>query len=389
MSLPSSLTVLGIGSHTTSSQSQNIFVETTLAYALTYLMAFDQLKVGRICVTILADQDYYSPSESLGILALRSKQRFLDFNIPLPQAHKTGLGSSAALVTALTAALIAHYAPHEVADIQSAETKSKLHNLAQAAHCASQGKIGSGFDVAAATYGSCTYRRFSPSILEGLGDIGSNGFAARLKAIVDDTSAVCHWDTFIDKTSATSLPKGLRLLMCDVDCGSETVGMVKKVLEWKKRKPDEAILLWKLLEEANENLAQELHNLSLEVTTAAESYGNLRSIILNIRSLIREMSTKSNVPIEPKVQTELIDACCRIEGVVGGVVPGAGGYDAIVLLARDDQKVVNALSKFLEGYSTERDSTEISIGSVRILGVKQDDKGLIAEDVMQYQEWSR
>ncbi len=54
--------------------------------------------------------------------------------------------------------------------------RDKLHNLAQAAHCAAQGKVGSGFDVGAAVFGSCSYRRFSPSILEGLGDAGTPGF---------------------------------------------------------------------------------------------------------------------------------------------------------------------------------------------------------------------
>jgi phosphomevalonate kinase len=113
--------------------------------------------------------------------------RFSDFNVPLHEAHKTGLGSSAALVTAFATAIVAHYAPHAVVDVSSAQEKSRLHNLAQAAHCAAQGKIGSGFDVAAAVYGSCVYRRFSPSILEGLGNLGVEGFSTRLRRIVEDT----------------------------------------------------------------------------------------------------------------------------------------------------------------------------------------------------------
>jgi len=41
-----------------------------------------------------------------------------------------------------------------------------VHNVAQLCHCAAQGKIGSGFDVSSAVYGSQVYTRFSKEILE-------------------------------------------------------------------------------------------------------------------------------------------------------------------------------------------------------------------------------
>lgn len=40
-----------------------------------------------------------------------------------------------------------------------------IHSVAQVAHCVAQGKIGSGFDVSCAVYGSQRYVRFSPSVL--------------------------------------------------------------------------------------------------------------------------------------------------------------------------------------------------------------------------------
>ena len=377
-----------LGRHTTSSQSRNKFVETALDYALTYSSAANHAAIGPASVTILADTDYYSHSGSSGSDVPPTLDRFLDFNVPLSQAHKTGLGSSAALVTALTTAVVAHYAPNEVADVRSMQVRSRLHNLAQAAHCAAQGKVGSGFDVAAATYGSCVYKRFSPSILEGLGEIGAEGFATRMKSIIDDSDPARKWDTIIDQSSSASMPDKLRLVMCDVDCGSETVGMVKQVLSWKKEKPEEAILLWETLHKGNEDLAAELHELTSKDANSIDSYDDLRTIILTIRSLIREMSSKAGVPIEPRVQTDLIDACCRLPGVVGGVVPGAGGYDAIALLVENEQEVVDALNRFLESYQVDADGGGgVSIGKVRLLGVKQDDQGVKAEDGTQYKSW--
>lgn len=40
-----------------------------------------------------------------------------------------------------------------------------VHMIAQSAHCIAQGKIGSGFDVSSAVYGSQRYVRFSPEVL--------------------------------------------------------------------------------------------------------------------------------------------------------------------------------------------------------------------------------
>lgn len=42
------------------------------------------------------------------------------------------------------------------------------HNTAQYVHCLAQGKFGSGFDVAAAIYGSHVYTRFDPKVLDPL-----------------------------------------------------------------------------------------------------------------------------------------------------------------------------------------------------------------------------
>ena len=379
-----------LNSHSTSKTSQNKFVETALAYALTYASAVDHTKIGPTSITILADTDYYSHPGSAGNEILPTEDHFLHFNVALHEAHKTGLGSSAALVTALTTAVLAHYAPREIIDVKSDHEKARIHNLAQVAHCAAQGKVGSGFDIAAAVYGSCIYKRFSPSILEGLGEIGSEAFSTRLKEIVEDHNPTKKWDVSINKQFAKVVPRGLRLLMCDVDCGSETVGMVKKVLSWRKSYPEESTLLWETLQRGNEDLVAQLQQLSSTSASTPEDYENIRTVILTIRSLIREMSSKSGVPIEPLVQTKLIDACCELPGVVGGVVPGAGGFDAMALLVEDRDDVVDALRKFVESYQVgPDDGGGVSIGKVRLLGVKQEDQGVRREDSRHYQKWLR
>lgn len=379
--------LLTLRSHSSVLQSRNKFVETALAYSLTYISTLAHSSIASASVTILADTDYYSNTGSAGNATTTAKQRFLDFNVPLQEAHKTGLGSSAALVTAFTAAILGHYLSAELLSLTSEAGKARVHNLAQAAHCAAQGKIGSGFDVAAAVYGSCIYRRFSPSILENLAEVGTKCFSARLKSVTENTDQSQYWDMEINKAGAF-LPAGLRLVMCDVDCGSETVGMVKKVLSWRKGSPEEAALLWTTLQKGNEDLVEELRRLAQEPELSSSHFENLGTIFLTIRSLMREMSKKADVPIEPKVQTQLLDACCQIPGVVGGVVPGAGGFDAIALLVEDKQEVYDTLHTVLDSYTVDAERGDgDSIGQVRLLGVQQEMQGAKVEDPAIYDGW--
>ena len=304
----------------------------------------------------------------------------------IEEAHKTGLGSSAALVTALTAAVTAYLIEFDQLDTNSVEGRRRIHNLAQAAHCAAQGKIGSGFDVAAAVFGSCVYRRFSPSILEQLGDVEYDGFTERLQGLVEDTDSSAKWDVVIDKAPAV-IPPGLSLMMCDIDCGSETVGMVKKVLAWRSAQKAEADLLWATLQKGNEDLAHELQRVSQKSDGSEQSFQSLKDTILTIRSLIREMSTNSGVPIEPEISTELIDTCSKVPGVIGGVVPGAGGFDAVALLLKDDAGTVKALQKVLDGYRGTSTGSGQGIKKARLLGVKQDSEGFRLESLAKYRYW--
>jgi phosphomevalonate kinase len=342
---------------------------------------------GPTMITILADEDYYSQSNASSTEP-HSRGSFPDFGVSLKDAHKTGLGSSAALVTALTTALMVYHVlrPEKLRDDR---TLAKVHILAQAAHCAAQGKVGSGFDVATAVYGSCIYRRFTPSLLESIGDPGSVKFAEHLFMTVEDLEVERKWDAEIAK-SAVDIPKEMRLIMCDVDCGSETPGMVKKVLTWRKDNFEEASILWGALQKGNEELAEELRRLSCLHDFPHLDYSNLRDIILTNRSLIREMSAKSKVPVEPRVQTELLDACSAITGVIGGVVPGAGGFDAITLLIMNQESVFKELEAlFVNWKSTIVNDDDQRIGKIRLLGVKQDMEGVQVEEQAKYIPWTQ
>ncbi|KAJ6112954.1 Phosphomevalonate kinase eukaryotic [Penicillium capsulatum] len=366
---------------------RNSFVETSLSYALTYISyVADSKDFGSLSVTILADNDYYSETAtSTGPASQDRSARFVDFGVPLQEAHKTGLGSSAALVTALVSALVIHRTM-QAEDLGTG--RDKLHNLAQAAHCSAQGKVGSGFDVAAAVYGSCLYKRFSPAILEAVGDVGTAGFEERLFAVVEDADTQHPWDTeCVD--FGMQLPRGMQMVLCDVDCGSQTPSMVKKVLQWRNENRSEADILWASLQNNNERLRQELKRLAQHPDANTDgNFAEVRALIQRTRHHIRTMTRRTGVPIEPSVQTELLDSVSEVDGVIGGLVPGAGGYDAIVLLIRDDPTVVARLNERLVDYkSSVEDDFGGQIGNVRLLGVRHGSEGVKNEVLEQYAGW--
>ncbi|KAI1078200.1 Phosphomevalonate kinase [Whalleya microplaca] len=348
----------------------NPFVEITLAYALTYIASAAHLRASSTFdpahFTILADNDYYSQPHSSS--SDSNPTRFAKFPTELKDAHKTGLGSSAALVTSLTAALLSHYLPPAAFDPATEAGRRTLHNLAQAAHCAAQGKVGSGFDVAAAVYGSCHYRRFSPAVLQAVPEVGTPGFAPALAACVDSVDA---WDARVEADGVV-LPPGVALRMCDVDCGSQTVGMVKKVLQWRQEDPEGSRKLWDDLQ---------ARNAALGAVLSEGKVDEIRGAVAAVRELIRDMGVRSGVPIEPESQTALLDALTEVEGVYAGVVPGAGGFDALALLVKDDEETERRITTFLEKWSKEKG------GVVRLLGVKGETEGVRKESLKQYVGW--
>lgn len=387
--------------------SKNVFVEYALRYTLSYLSSsnsdFASTVLPGAVITIYADNDYYSqPSSKKSTLP-----RFNNLNVPITAAHKTGLGSSAALTTALVACILTSYSgPKIKLDLLSKPNQRIIHNLAQASHCAAQGKVGSGFDVAAAVFGSCVYRRFSPSVLQEIGNADSEGFSGRLKTVVDKS-----WDMKVEKTR---VPPGLRLIMCDVDCGSSTPGMVRKLLSWKKENEREATARWDTIEDLNKGLIDLLDNArklsdhspgpysaalqSITTNRSSENITDECSVILQnisqqielIRSNIRAMGEAAGVPIEPPAQTKLIDhAIDSIDGVLGGVVPGAGGYDAVVFLAVDTDATFQSLEKFLSSYKFEGGEIESekhggNKGKVEALKTREECEGIKREEISLY-----
>ncbi|KAK4222228.1 putative Phosphomevalonate kinase [Podospora fimiseda] len=339
--------------------NKNHFVETTLNYVLSYITQHHpnvSIKPSRF--SIVADNDYYSSTTP----TTSSSSRFKPLGQTISKANKTGLGSSAALVTSLTGAILTHYLPSSLFSLSNPYSRLALHNLAQAVHCAAQGKIGSGFDVASAVYGSCIYRRFSPSILKAIPQPGTPGFAKAVEETIHG-----EWDHKTEKDK-TAIPEGYAIRMVDVTGGTQTVSMVKSVNAWREANKEESDELFGELQGCVEGLAAALKE---------GEEGGIKKAMKPVREIMKKIGDLSGTPIEPESQTKMLDALEGVEGVVGSVVPGAGGYDAAAILVRDEQDkgTIKRVEKFLEGWSEKKGV------KAKLLDVLGETEGVRVEDL--------
>lgn len=129
-------------------------------------------------IKLRADNDFYSQINHLQSInkpllssSLAELPKFmpcpLDPATNKPIVIKTGMGSSAALCTALMSSLLQFFFLIDLPSSASFKSRSNaygfterlerdkmiLNNLSQLAHAVAQGKLGSGFDVSAAVYG--------------------------------------------------------------------------------------------------------------------------------------------------------------------------------------------------------------------------------------------
>lgn len=352
-----------------SNTSRNEFVEKTLRVSLLYLMQdkASTSSVCEVCLTIQADNDFYSLVPHLEERQLsRNLQHAMSLPSFLPAAKdkatgkifKTGLGSSACLVTSLVGALCHTFGKADC-----------IFNLAQISHCHAQGKVGSGFDVSAACHGSHVYSRFPKEVLTMLlvlldkEDVSVDTVRNSLTKAVETT-----WKGGVK--ASLELKCLLQVTMADVAGGSESPSMARRVLAWKNKQIEEGkqpVPHWDDLVHINQRIVALLQRIaalpdfndeekrmlaensingwSSEVFAAANLFeaakilSQLQEAFMESRRHLKAMGDAAGVPIEPDEQTALADATLRVPGVVAALVPGAGGYDALACLYIDHPAV--------------------------------------------------
>ncbi|TPX35407.1 phosphomevalonate kinase [Synchytrium endobioticum] len=367
-------------------QKSNNYLEITIQYALaacSMLSTYKTIIHNGLDVTIQGHNDFYSQREELkrkglplNYSSLKQLPPFSPTHTTLSEVHKTGLGSSAAMIASLTGALLVYFEAASLPSTTQSTSESNsssnslrlIHNLAQLSHCLAQGKVGSGFDVSAAVRGSHSYKRFSPSIIEPLMSLHSSASQRDYALLIRTINPFLggEWD---DECIPFELPKGFSMMLADIDAGSSTPKLVSQVLAWRNAKPDEANALWNELHTSNQKVEKGLHHLvqlqeddgkafESAIATCCRLAGseweklamksesaestvitalcNVYATFQSVRKCLRDMSQRAGVPIEPPEQTRLLDVCQSQPGVLMAGIPGAGGYDAIFVILVSD-----------------------------------------------------
>ncbi|XLS64373.1 hypothetical protein HN51_024347, partial [Arachis hypogaea] len=164
-----------------------------------------------------------------------------------PEVAKTGLGSSAAMTTAVVGALLHYLGVIKLSSSKDQQDRKDytdidlLHKIAQTAHCIAQGKVGSGFDVSSAVYGSQRYVRFSPEVISSV-QVAAQALPAP-EVISDILNG--NWD---HERTEFSLPPLMTLLLGEPGTGgSSTPSMVGAVKKWQKFDPQKSLDTWRRL----------------------------------------------------------------------------------------------------------------------------------------------
>ena len=244
-----------------------------------------------------------------GKTPLRIKTWGEDLNLEVNgQNKKIGFGSSAAAVVAIVGGIFS-FMRKPLYEVKNLEY---IYKLSAIAHFLSQGKLGSGFDVAASTYGGVfVYSRFDPSWL--------------LNRVVTEpiTSLVeAKWPGFSVKS--LGLPSELKLLVGWTKESASSAKMLKDFNEWKK-------------EGSGQMYLSEIANVASKAISAWSK--NDRAAFLDAlrfnRHLLRELGQVSGVPIETTELKKLADIAEKYGAA--GKLSGAGGGDCGIAVTYDEE----------------------------------------------------
>lgn len=340
---------------------------------------------------------------------LSSLEKFSSIYYGDQRVAKTGLGSSATLVTSLVASILV-WGLNLTSNVPESEFNMKnhlnlIHNIAQISHCNAQGKVGSGFDVSSAIYGSQIYKQFDKSIIEN--ELNS------ISSIEKDNSTLIYPITnsfmkeFVQKVSLSwnsqvkniRLPKGMVLTLCETGKDMNTPLSVRKVLDWANNEKEKANHLFNEINKLNEIIIDtffEILDLQesykeydqyrnhyatltskeiLELNESSDQYllPRLKLIIQTfgcVRNYLKELTERTQTPIEPQEISDILDEMMNIKGVIMAGAPGAGGYDAIYSILLDESCYSNLENMWLKYESL----------NVSPLLTREDNRGVSIED---------
>lgn len=269
--------------------------------------------------------------------------------------EKTGLGSSAAVTVATVGALFASFG------LNIEENANLISRASHLAHFFAQGKVGSGFDISCAVFGTQKYIRFSPSLIQNIK--------------LEDREEIIRvldrqWNWSVEKIP---FPQEFSIVFGNfVGQSTSTSEMVKRVYEFKEMEPDKYDLLMDEINYTNLLVLNAIERMNYFYKNDEEQYQEslqeFKNYFRKARLLTKELGQASEAPIETDEFSALIDESEK-NGAFVAKLPGAGGGDAIcaICLNQEDEE---RLKNFWRNYQKIK---------IEVLDVHLDDRGVKKE----------
>ena len=224
------------------------------------------------------------------------------------EAEKLGFGSSAAAVVAISGAVLKLHG----GEIETEQEKEVLFKLGIIAHYFAQSKIGSGFDVAASTFGGALlYRKFDPQWLEG---------KLKEKSVFGVVNSKWPWL----EHKNIELPRQMRVVVGFTGKSASTKELVTRLKSFREGQKEDY-----------GRIISEIVQITTSLVGALEKQDNKKILHLleRNRNALRELSDKSGAGLET-AELEKIALAAKKYGAAGKF-SGAGGGDCGIAVCFD------------------------------------------------------
>ncbi len=235
--------------------------------------------------------------------------RIVTYNDPELSAKsmKTGFGSSATSTVSAVAAIL---------KLHGIDDREIVYNISKYSHFRSQGAVGSGFDIAAACFGSHFF--------------------------VSQPIDMSNLREFMQSKAKLSIgrfdwPPSLLPLVAFTGSSASTKVFVEKIQKFRESKPQEY-----------NNFMQEYNNINLKLKDAFVFHkpDEIQSLLGQSWGMRKKLGEMAHAPIEPENYSRLFKEMNK-RGAFAAGLTGAGGGDSILALCTsEDDK--NRLADFLD-----------------------------------------
>lgn len=232
--------------------------------------------------------------------------------------QKIGFGSSAAISVAIVAALLKFHG----IDVKEKRSKDLIYKIAATAHYIAQGKVGSGFDIAAATFGGIiVYKRFDPKWL--IAEINSG---KKIAEIMDT-----KWPAYF--VEELQMPVGFNLSVGYTGNSASTKELILKLNSFKETQKERYWQIINGIKGATEQLIDAIK---------AKEKQKIIGLLNENRKLLQQLSNESQNNLETK-ELALIADIAQQYGAAGKF-SGAGGGDCGIAVCFD-KKIAKKIEK--------------------------------------------